>query len=46
MLVDNLNKVPARVLSPAGRARIPQRKAELEKFLTDLKRESDDLRTL
>ena len=46
MLVDNLNKVPARVLSPAGRARVPERKAELEKFLADLRRESDDLRTL
>ncbi|HEY0799383.1 MAG TPA: HD domain-containing protein [Steroidobacteraceae bacterium] len=46
MLVDNLNKVPARVLSPAGRARVPERKAELEKFLADLKRESDDFRSL
>jgi hypothetical protein len=46
MLTDNLNKVPSRVLSPAGRALVPERKAELEKFLTDLKRESDDLRTL
>jgi HD superfamily phosphodiesterase len=46
MLMDNLNKVPARVLSPAGRARVPERKAELEKFLTDLRRETDDLHTL
>jgi HD superfamily phosphodiesterase len=46
MLTDNLNKVPARVLSPAGRARVPERKAELEKFLADLKRESDDLHAL
>jgi HD superfamily phosphodiesterase len=46
MLTDNLNKVPSRVLSPAGRARVPERKAELEKFLADLKRETDDLRTL
>jgi len=46
MLTDNLAKVPARVLSPAGRARVPERKAELEKFLSDLKRETDDLRTL
>jgi hypothetical protein len=46
MLTDNLNKVPARVLSPAGRARLPERKAELEKFLSDLKRDTDDLRTL
>jgi hypothetical protein len=34
------------VLSPAGRARVPERKTELEKFLADLKRETDDLRTL
>ena len=46
MLVDNLNKVPARVLSPAGRARVPERKAELEKFLADLRRETEDLHTL
>jgi HD superfamily phosphodiesterase len=46
MLMDNLSKVPAHVLSPAGRARVPERKAELEKFLADLKRETDDLRTL
>ena len=46
MLEDNLAKAPARVLSPAGRARLPQRLAELERFLKDLKRESDDFRTL
>jgi len=46
MLTDNLTKVPARVLSPAGRARVPERKAELEKFLADLKRETEELRTL
>jgi uncharacterized protein len=46
MLTDNLAKVPPRVLSPAGRAQMPERRAELEKFLTDLRRESDDLRTL
>ena len=46
MLVDNLNKVPARVLSPAGRSRVPERKAELEKFLADLKRETGDLHAL
>ncbi|HTD75892.1 MAG TPA: HD domain-containing protein [Steroidobacteraceae bacterium] len=46
MLNDNLSKVPSRVLSPAGRALVPGRKAELEKYLSDLKRESDDLRTL
>ena len=46
MLTDNLNKVPSRVLSPAGRALVPERRAELEKFLSDLKRETDELRTL
>lgn len=46
MLTDNLAKVPARVLSPAGRALVPGRQAELEKFLTDLKRETDNLKTL
>jgi HD domain len=46
MLTDNLAKVPGRVLSPAGRARVPERQAELEKFLSDLKRETDGLRTL
>jgi HD domain len=46
MLTDNLSKVPSRVLSPAGRARVPERQAELQKFLSDLKRESDDLKTL
>jgi HD domain len=46
MLTDNLSKVPSRVLSPAGHARVPERKAELEKFLSDLKRETDDLHTL
>jgi hypothetical protein len=46
MLTDNLTKVPSRVLSAAGRARVPERQAELEKFLVDLKRETDGLRTL
>jgi HD domain len=46
MLADNLAKVPSRVLSPAGRARVPERQAELEKFLADLKRESDSFKTL
>ncbi len=46
MLEENLAKVPGRVLSSAGRARVPQRKAELETFLRDLRRESDNLSTL
>jgi HD superfamily phosphodiesterase len=46
MLEDNLKEVPARVLSPAGRARVATRKAELEEFLKDLQRETENLRTL
>jgi hypothetical protein len=46
MLDDNLTQVPARVLSPAGRALLPQRSAELRQYLQDLRRESEDLRTL
>ena len=45
-LEDNLAKVPDRVVSPAGRALVPARKAELEKFLQDLRRESTDLQDL
>jgi HD superfamily phosphodiesterase len=46
MLEDNLKDVPARVLSPAGRARVAPRKAELEEFLKDLRRETGNLQTL
>jgi uncharacterized protein len=46
MLDENLEKVPSRVLSPAGRARVPQRKAELQEFLANLRRESDNLAAL
>jgi HD superfamily phosphohydrolase YqeK len=46
MLVENLNKVPSHVLSPAGRALLPERRAELEKFLNDLRQETEQLRTL
>jgi HD superfamily phosphodiesterase len=46
MLDENLAQVPARVLSKAGRARVPARRAELETFLKDLRRETDGLRTL
>jgi HD superfamily phosphodiesterase len=46
MLEDNLKNVPARVLSPAGRARVAPLKAELEEFLKDLRRETDNLQTL
>jgi HD superfamily phosphodiesterase len=46
MIEDNLAKVPARVLSPAGRALLPEREAELKRFRDELRKESDDLRTL
>ena len=46
MLEDNLKNVPARVLSPAGKAMVPARKAELEVYLKELRAESDNLRTL
>lgn len=38
--------VTSRVFSPAGRALAPARKAESEKFLKELRAESDDLKTL
>jgi len=46
ILEDNLAHVPEHVLSPAGRALMPGRRAELEQFLKTLRSESDDLRTL
>ena len=46
MLEENLQKVPARVVSPAGRALMGPRRAELASFLRQLKRESDDYKTL
>jgi HD superfamily phosphodiesterase len=46
MLEDNLRDVPARVFSPAGKAMVPARKAELETYLKQLRRETDDLKTL
>jgi HD superfamily phosphodiesterase len=46
MLEDSQDKVPAHVVSPAGRALLPERKAELDKFLKDLRRESDNLQIL
>ena len=46
MLEDYLAHVPSRVLSPAGRARVPQRKAELEHFLESLRGESQNLKNL
>ncbi len=44
MLDANMADVPGRVLSPAGRARVPERQAELERFLRDLRNETGNLR--
>ncbi|MGA2707871.1 MAG: HD domain-containing protein [Steroidobacteraceae bacterium] len=46
MLEENLAKIPSRVLSPAGRAMVAPRSAELQEFLIELRRESADLATL
>ncbi|GAC1310989.1 MAG: HD domain-containing protein [Steroidobacteraceae bacterium] len=45
-LEEYLAKVPGRVLSPAGRAQVAPRKAELENLLADLRRESGNLADL
>ena len=44
LLTTNLAEVPGRVLSPAGRARVPERQAELEQFLRALRAETDNLK--
>lgn len=46
MIEDNLAKVPGRVLSAAGRTIAVERKSEMERFLQELRRETDDLRSL
>jgi hypothetical protein len=46
MLESNLAKVPARVLSPAGRAVVGRYKDELDTFLKQLRRETSDYATL
>lgn len=46
MLQDNLRDVPARVVSPAGKALVPARRAELEGWLKALAAQTDDYRTL
>jgi len=46
LLEDNLAQVPSRVLSPAGRKRVPPLQQELAEFLKDLRRETDDFRML
>jgi len=46
MLESNLAKVPARVLSPAGKARVPERQQELSLFLRQLREQTQNLRVL
>jgi hypothetical protein len=46
MIEDNLAAVPSRVLSPAGEALMPIRRAETDAFIKELRGESDDLKTL
>jgi HD superfamily phosphodiesterase len=45
-LEANLEKVPPRVISKAGKARTPELARELEQFLEKLKAQSSDYRTL
>jgi hypothetical protein len=46
MLVNNLRQVPTRVVSPAGRAMVARRRAELQGFLKELADESAAYRNL
>jgi len=46
MLESNLAKVPPRVLSPAGKKRVPERVEQLRTFLQQLRQETDNLRLL
>jgi uncharacterized protein len=46
MIEDNLKAVPAKVVSPAGRALVAPRLAQSRQFLEQLRRESDNLANL
>ncbi len=46
MLESNLAQVPARVLSPAGKARLGERQKQLEAFLKELRAQTEEYRTL
>jgi HD superfamily phosphodiesterase len=46
MLESNLAKVPARVLSPAGKALVPERQEQLATFLRELRQQTGNLRLL
>ena len=43
IMEDNLAKVPDRIVTPAGKAMIAARKAELAEFLKDLRSETENL---
>lgn len=45
-LESNLAKVPPRVLSPAGKARVPERQQQLALFLRQLREQTQNLRVL
>jgi len=46
MLEANLTEVPPRVLSAAGKARLPERTEQLQRFLRELRQQSDNAREL
>jgi uncharacterized protein len=46
MLESNLAKVPPRVLSPAGKTRVPERVEQLSTFLRQLRQQTDNLKLL
>lgn len=46
MLESNLAKVPSRVLSPAGKARVAERTEQLRAFLQELRAQSESYHTL
>jgi hypothetical protein len=46
MLDSNLTKVPGRVLSPAGKARVPERQEQLAAFLRQLRQQTQNLHLL
>jgi HD superfamily phosphohydrolase YqeK len=46
MLESNLAKVPARVLSPAGKSRVAERQEQLALFLRQLREQTQNLRVL
>ena len=45
-LESYLKKVPSRVLSPAGKARVPERVEQLTTFLRELRQQTDNVSLL